>query len=80
MADGTKNAREKHMWRDMSESWLAMIGYAEREDFAGEEREHGTKQPKSELSHQSLHCQTHRLIGEKGLHRYVLWTGNSGGR
>jgi hypothetical protein len=44
MADGTKNAREKHMWRDMSESWLAMIGYAEREDFGAEEREHGTKQ------------------------------------
>ena len=51
MADGTKNAREKHIWRDMSESWLAMIGYAEREDFGAEEREHGTKQPKSELSH-----------------------------
>ena len=51
MADSTKNAREKHMWRDISESWLAMIGYAEREDLAAEEREHGTKQPKSELSH-----------------------------
>jgi hypothetical protein len=33
MADATKNAREKQMWRDMSESWLGMIGYVEREDL-----------------------------------------------
>ena len=30
----TPNAREKHMWREMSESWLGVIGHAEREDFA----------------------------------------------
>jgi len=51
MAEGTKNALEKHMWRDMSESWLGMIGYAEREDFAAEQREHGTNQPQSMSSH-----------------------------
>jgi hypothetical protein len=51
MADATKNAREKQMWRDMSESWLGMIGYVEREDFAAEEHEHCTKQPKSYSSH-----------------------------
>jgi hypothetical protein len=50
-ADDTKNALEKHMWRDMSESWLGMIGHAEREDFAAEEREHGTNQPQSKSSH-----------------------------
>jgi hypothetical protein len=48
MADGTKNVLEKHMWRDMSESWLGMIGHA---DFAAEEREHGTNQPQSMCSH-----------------------------
>lgn len=51
MADGTKNALEQQMWRDMSESWLGMIGLAERDDFAAEEREHGTKQSKSMSSH-----------------------------
>jgi hypothetical protein len=33
MADGAKNALERRMWCDMSESWLGMIGHAEREDF-----------------------------------------------
>ena len=53
MLDGqqNKNALEKHMWRDMSESWLGMIGCAEREDFAAEEREHGTNQSQSKSSH-----------------------------
>jgi hypothetical protein len=51
MADSTKNALQKDMWCDMSESWLGMIGHAEREDFATEEREHGTKQPQSKSSH-----------------------------
>jgi hypothetical protein len=51
MADSTKNALQKDMWRDMSESWLGMIGHAEQEDFAAEEREHGTKQPQSKSSH-----------------------------
>jgi hypothetical protein len=51
MADGTNNVLEKHMWRDMSESWLGMIGHAEQEDFAAEEREHGTNQPRSKSSH-----------------------------
>jgi hypothetical protein len=51
MADSTKNALEKHMWRDMSESWLGMIGHAEREDFAAEEREHGTNQLQSKCCH-----------------------------
>jgi hypothetical protein len=51
MAESTKNAMEKHMWRDMSQSWLGMIGHAEREDFAAEEREHGTNQPQSKSSH-----------------------------
>ena len=39
------------MWREMSESWLGMIGHAEREDFAAEEHERGTNQPKSMSSH-----------------------------
>jgi hypothetical protein len=51
MANSTKNSLEKHMWRDMSESWLGMIGYAEREDFAAEEREHGTNQSQSRSCH-----------------------------
>lgn len=51
MADSTKNTLEKDMWRDMSESWLGMIGHAEREDFAAEEREHGTNQPRSKCFH-----------------------------
>jgi hypothetical protein len=51
MADSTKNALEKDMWRDMSESWLGMIAHAEREDFAAEAREHGTNQPQSMSSH-----------------------------
>jgi hypothetical protein len=42
---------EKHMWRDMSESWLGMVGHAERDDFAAEEREHGTNQSQSESCH-----------------------------
>jgi hypothetical protein len=51
MADETKNALERRMWCDMSESWLGMIGHAEREDFAAEEREHGTNQSQSKSSH-----------------------------
>jgi hypothetical protein len=51
MADSTRNAPEQHMWREMSESWLGMIGQAEREDFAAEEHERGTNQPKSMSSH-----------------------------
>ena len=51
MANSTKNSLEKHMWRDMSESWLGMIGYAEREDFAAEERKHGTNQSQSKSYH-----------------------------
>jgi hypothetical protein len=51
MADHTKNALEKHMWCDMSESWLGLIWHAEQEDFAAEEREHGTNQPQSKSSH-----------------------------
>jgi hypothetical protein len=51
MADTTKNMLEKHMWRDMSESWLSMIGHAEREDFAAEVHQRGTNQPQSNSSH-----------------------------
>jgi len=51
MAEGTTNALEKGMWCDMSESWLGMIGYAEREDFAAEESEHGTNQSRSKSIH-----------------------------
>ena len=51
MAHGTKNALERRMWCDMSEFWLGMIGHAEREDFAAEEREHGTNQSQSKSSH-----------------------------
>ncbi len=32
-------------------SWLGMIGHAERDDFATEEREHGTNQSKSMSFH-----------------------------
>ena len=38
------------MSRDMSKSWLGMIGCAEREDFAAEEREHGTNERQSTSS------------------------------
>jgi hypothetical protein len=51
MAEGTKNAVEECMWRDMSVSWLAMIRHGEREDFASEERERGTKQSRSKSVH-----------------------------
>ena len=50
-AECTKNVPEKHMWRDMSESWLGMIVFAEQEDFAAEERERGTNQQRSKSSH-----------------------------
>jgi hypothetical protein len=50
-AECTKNAPEKHMWRDMSESWLGMIGFAEQEDFSVEEHERGTNQQRSKSSH-----------------------------
>jgi hypothetical protein len=50
-ADKTEDAPEKHMWRDMSESWLGMIGFAEQEDFSAAERERGTNQPRSKSSH-----------------------------
>ena len=50
-AECAKNAPEKHMWRDMSESWLAMIGFAEREDFSTAEHERGTNQQQSKSSH-----------------------------
>ena len=43
MADTTNNVLEKHMWHDMSESWLSMIGHAEREDFAAEVHQRGTR-------------------------------------
>jgi hypothetical protein len=46
-----KKAPDKHMWRDMSESWLGMIGFAEQEDFAAEEHERGTNQQRSKSSH-----------------------------
>jgi len=39
------------MWRDMSESWLRMIDFAEQEDFAAEEHERGTNQQRSKSSH-----------------------------
>jgi hypothetical protein len=39
------------MWRDMSESWLGMIGFAEQEDFSVEEHERGTNQQRSKSSH-----------------------------
>lgn len=51
MADTKKNALEKHMWRDMSESWLSMIGHAEREDFAAEVHQRGTNQSQSKSCH-----------------------------
>ncbi len=51
MADSKESAREKHMWRDMSASWLGMIPHAEGEEFAAKQREHGTKQPNSNSSH-----------------------------
>ncbi len=51
MADTTKNTLEKHMWRDMSESWLGMIGHAEREDFAAEVHRRGTNQLQSKSCH-----------------------------
>jgi hypothetical protein len=51
MADSKESAREKHMWRDMSASWLSMIPHAEGEEFAAKQREHGTKQPNSISSH-----------------------------
>jgi hypothetical protein len=50
-ADCAKNAPEKQMWRDMSKSWLGMIGFAEQEDFAAEEHERGTNQQRSKSSH-----------------------------
>jgi hypothetical protein len=50
-AECAENASEKHMWRDMSESWLGMIGFAEQEDFANEEHERGTNQQRSRSSH-----------------------------
>jgi hypothetical protein len=50
-AECTENAPEKHMWRDMSESWLGMIIFAEQEDFAAEERDRGTNQQRSKSSH-----------------------------
>jgi hypothetical protein len=50
-AECAENAAEKLMWRDMSESWLEMIGFAEQEDFATEERERGTNQQRSSSSH-----------------------------
>lgn len=51
MADSKESAQERHMWRDMSASWLGMITHAEREEFADKEREYGTKQPSSNSSH-----------------------------
>ena len=39
------------MWRDMSESWLRMIDFAEQEDFAAEEYERGTNQQRSKSCH-----------------------------
>jgi hypothetical protein len=51
MADSKENVREKHMWRDMSGSWLGMIARAKSEEFAARQRERGTKQPKSNSSH-----------------------------
>jgi hypothetical protein len=45
------HAAEEHMWRDISESWLGMIGFAEQEDFAAEEHERGTNQQRSKSSH-----------------------------
>jgi hypothetical protein len=50
-AECAENAPEKHMWGDMSESWLGMIGFAEQEDFATEEHERGTNQQRSRSSH-----------------------------
>ena len=51
IAEGTTNAQDKDMWRDMSESWLGMVGHAEREDFAAEERKRGTHQLQSKCNH-----------------------------
>ena len=51
MADTKKNVREKHMWRDMSASWLGMVAHAESEEFAARQRESGTRQPNSNSSH-----------------------------
>ena len=54
MADSKNNAHEKHMWHDMSASWLGWIGHAEGEEFAKEKRQHGTRQPKSNCSLNTL--------------------------
>ena len=50
-ADSAKDSLEKHMWRDMSESWLGMMGHAQQEDFAAEERQRGTRQSRSNCLH-----------------------------
>jgi hypothetical protein len=50
-AECAEHAPERRMWRDMSESWLGMIGLAERDDFFAAERQHGTNQFRSKSSH-----------------------------
>jgi hypothetical protein len=50
-AECSENAPEKHMWHDMSESWLGMIDFAQQEDFSAEEQERGTNQQRSKSSH-----------------------------
>ena len=50
-AESAESASAERMWRDMSESWLGMIGFAEREDYATEELEHSTNRSMSRSSH-----------------------------
>jgi hypothetical protein len=50
-AENANNAAERHMWRDMSESWLGMIDFAQQEDYAAELIQHGMKQPRTWPSH-----------------------------
>ena len=50
-AEKASNAKERHMWRDMSESWLGMIDFAKKEDYVIELLEQGTRQPRTWPSH-----------------------------
>jgi hypothetical protein len=50
-AETAESASAAQMWRDMSESWLGMIGFAEREDYVTEELEHSTHRSMSRSSH-----------------------------
>ena len=50
-AEKANNAKEKHMWRDMSESWLGMIDFAKKEDYVRKLLEQGTRLPRVRPSH-----------------------------